>query len=494
MLKVLHTGDWHIGSFPGPEVGGQNARFQDICRCLDFQAMYAEEHRPDLIVVSGDIFHQARVWSDRGLRESRTAIDHIRRLSNVAPTVVLRGTPNHDSEEQFEMLTTAFYGDDSVSVVTEPEVLHIHTYHGQRVDVACIPGFDRGVHRAAHPGLSREEETQVFTDELAKVVLGLKAQCEPGVTSILSTHFTVPGCNMESGQTALFAQFEPVIYPDQIVRWMMILVLEPVFMRGMCETNCGSVPGRGAHYGKKHIEKWYKLDRKNTKYCAKLDIRKFYPSSKAPAVMQELRHVIKCKRMLRLCETVLNSSDGLPIGNYTSQWFANFLLQRLDHFIKEVLHIRYFVRYMDDMCLWASSKKLLHRAVKAIEKFLAGLGLVLKANWQVFPTATRAVDFLGFRFFREKTTLRKNLALRLRRRVKKTYKHTQKTGRVRARDAAAVMSYCGWLKHAHCHGFFVKYVKPYVNFKKLKEAIRHEARIRARTAYCVGNAAQPRTV
>ena len=46
MLKVLHTGDWHIGSFPGPEVGGQNARFQDICRCLDFQARYAEEHRP----------------------------------------------------------------------------------------------------------------------------------------------------------------------------------------------------------------------------------------------------------------------------------------------------------------------------------------------------------------------------------------------------------------------------------------------------------------
>ena len=95
----------------------------------------------------------------------------------------------------------------------------------------------------------------------------------------------------------------PKFYPDQIVHWMMILVLEPVFMRGMCETNCGSVPGRGAHYGKKRIEKWYKLDRKNTKYCAKLDIRKFYPSSKAPAVMQELRHVIKCKRMLRLCET-----------------------------------------------------------------------------------------------------------------------------------------------------------------------------------------------
>ena len=88
----------------------------------------------------------------------------------------------------------------------------------------------------------------------------------------------------------------PKFYPDQIIHWMMILVLEPVFMRGMCETNCGSVPGRGAHYGKKHIEKWYKLDRKNTKYCAKLDIRKFYPSSKAPAVTQELRHVTRTSR------------------------------------------------------------------------------------------------------------------------------------------------------------------------------------------------------
>ena len=58
MLKVLHTGDWHIGSFPGPEVGGQNARFQDICRCLDFQEMYAEEHRPDLIVVSANCWRR----------------------------------------------------------------------------------------------------------------------------------------------------------------------------------------------------------------------------------------------------------------------------------------------------------------------------------------------------------------------------------------------------------------------------------------------------
>lgn len=212
-LKVLHTGDWHIGNFPGPEINGENARFLDLCACLDKLAETAEQRRPDIVVISGDVFHQARVWSDRGLKESRTAISYIRRLELVAPVVVVRGTPNHDSEQQFEMLKAAFEGDGNVHVITEPKVVKIYTGAWGWVQVAGLPGFDRGVFRAAHPGLSREEETQVFTEALANIIIGLKAQCEPGVPTILSTHFTVTGCNMESGQTALFAQFEPVIEP-----------------------------------------------------------------------------------------------------------------------------------------------------------------------------------------------------------------------------------------------------------------------------------------
>lgn len=284
----------------------------------------------------------------------------------------------------------------------------------------------------------------------------------------------------------------PKFYPDQIIHWMLIMAIQPILQRGMYEFNCGSVPGRGAHYGKRYLERWYKRDRKNTKYCAKLDVRKFYPSAKSPVIMRELRRVIKCKRTLRLCEVILNSADGLPIGNYTSQWFANFLLQRLDHYIKEVLRIPHYVRYMDDMCLLSASKRALHRAVTAIREFLAGLSLQLKDNWQVFPTASRAVDFLGFRFFREKTTLRKNLSLRMRRRVKKIHCYTAKHGgKARPRDAAAVMSYAGWLNGTATNGFYEKYIRPYINFKKLKEAIRHETRVRARTAYCIGGSAQP---
>lgn len=217
MLRVLHTADWHIGSFPGPEVGGENARLKDIETCLGALVREASVERPDLAVISGDVFHQARVWSDRGLREARIAIQYIEDLSRTGCHVcVLRGTPNHDSEEQFNMLHAYFDGRDDVTIMDKPDVYHflLDTHDGPlNVDVAAIPGFDRGVYRAKHPGLSKEEEAQVFTEEIAKLVIGLKAECIPGIPCILSTHFTVIGANTESGQTQLFAQYEPVIEP-----------------------------------------------------------------------------------------------------------------------------------------------------------------------------------------------------------------------------------------------------------------------------------------
>ena len=215
-MKILHTGDWHIGNFPGPEKNGQNLRFYDIVNCLDALDEAARQIKPDLIIVAGDIFHQARVWSDRGLKENQTAVRILRQLEMTAPVIVMRGTPNHDSEEQFKALYSTFYGDDSVHIVTEPGILTYHTYHGERVQVACIPGFDRGFYRAQHPGLSKEEENEVFTKAVADMIVGLKAQAEPDIPAVLVSHFTITGCNMESGQTAFFSQFEPVVYPDTL--------------------------------------------------------------------------------------------------------------------------------------------------------------------------------------------------------------------------------------------------------------------------------------
>lgn len=84
-IRVLHTGDLHIGNFPGPEQDGENMRYKDICKCLDALVAGARESRPDIAVIAGDIFHQARVWSDRGLKEQQTVVKFLRELSEVCP-------------------------------------------------------------------------------------------------------------------------------------------------------------------------------------------------------------------------------------------------------------------------------------------------------------------------------------------------------------------------------------------------------------------------
>lgn len=212
-IRVLHTGDLHIGNFPGPEQNGENARYKDICKCLDALVAGAKESCPDVAVIAGDIFHQARVWSDRGLKENQTAVKFLRELERICPVVVMRGTPNHDSEEQFKTLESTFYGDDSVHIITEPDVGTYHSYDGKKVQIACVPGFDRGYFRAKHPGLSKEEENEIFTKAIEEIIIGLKAQCEEAAPTVLVSHYTITGCNMESGQTAFFSQFEPVVYP-----------------------------------------------------------------------------------------------------------------------------------------------------------------------------------------------------------------------------------------------------------------------------------------
>ena len=124
-------------------------------------------------------------------------------------------------------------------------------------------------------------------------------------------------------------------------------------------------------------------------------------------------------------------------GNFTSQWFANFNLQNLDHYIKEELKVPYYIRYMDDMVLFYRNKKELHKIKEKIEEFLKKEGLKIKENWQLFRTDSRPLDFLGYRFYRGYTTLRRGNFLRIRRRLKKISKKQN----LDAKDAAAVISY-----------------------------------------------------
>lgn len=287
--------------------------------------------------------------------------------------------------------------------------------------------------------------------------------------------------------------FKPQFYPDQVIHWALMLRLEPILLKSMYELCCASIKGRGIHYGKRYIEKILVNDRKYTKYCLKLDIRHFYPSIDKNILKQKFRKKIKDKDTLWLIDTIIDSSEsGVPIGNYTSQWFANFYLEDLDHYIKEQLKVKYYIRYMDDMVLFSNNKKELHKINKKIAEFLQKEHLTIKDNWQLFKTESRPLDFLGYRFNRDSetkevyTTLRKSNFLRFKRRIKKIYKKSlrnieQNKPKYSFKDACAVMSIMAWVKKSDGYGYLNKYILNYIDIADCKEVIRYETRKRQQT-------------
>lgn len=206
-MKIFHTADWHIGTFKGPEENGVNLRSLDTKRCLDTLFEKAAEEHPELVLVSGDIFHTGKTWSDRCCDEVITAIGIIEKLSATAnQVIIMRGTPNHDGEGQFRVLQTHFMDIENVHIVTTPQVVRT-----DYADIAVLPGFDKGEYRAKFPGLGKEEENEVFSRELGNIAMGLRTQCRTDRPAIFMGHYTVPGCNTESGQSQILMQFEPIV-------------------------------------------------------------------------------------------------------------------------------------------------------------------------------------------------------------------------------------------------------------------------------------------
>ena len=265
---------------------------------------------------------------------------------------------------------------------------------------------------------------------------------------------------------------------EQIVHHMVVNVLKPIFMRDMYEHSYGSIPGRGAHMAKKRIEKWIRNGGRNCKYCLKMDIRKYFDSVPHSVLKRKLAELIHDERFLKVLYEIVDAvpgERGIPIGFYTSQWFANWYLTELDHYIKEGLRAVHYVRYMDDMVIFGPNKRELHRMRKEIERVLEiNLGLKLKDNWQVFlfdyvkkngERVGRDLDFMGFRFYRDKTTLRKQLMLKATRKARRLCK---KKARKNIHDVRQMLSYLGWIDATDTYGMYRKRIKPFVSFGNLK--------------------------
>lgn len=245
-------------------------------------------------------------------------------------------------------------------------------------------------------------------------------------------------------------------YPDRIIQWAIVQVLEPIWMRTLIANTFSSLKGRGIHHGLLKLQHDLQ-DRNSTKYCLKLDIKKFYPSVDHRILKSIIRKKIKDPDVLDLLDEIIDSAPGVPIGNYLSQFFGNIYLSGFDHWNKEVNHLKYYYRYCDDIVILGSDKSLLHRVVWSIRKYLSEhLIISIKDNWQVFPTFIRGIDFLGYRCFGHFTLLRKSIVKRMTTKLKKM----QMFNTLNKHDRNVIASYHGWLCWCNSYRLVGKYITP----------------------------------
>ena len=266
---------------------------------------------------------------------------------------------------------------------------------------------------------------------------------------------------------------------EQVVHHMVVNILKPIIMKPMYYHSYGSLPGRGATKGrskkshgcKESVEKYIRTHPNECTYCVKMDIQKFFDNVPHDIIKQKFARIIHDERFLNILFQIIDSNNsdiGLPIGFYTSQWFANFYLIDLDHYIKEQLHIKAYYRYMDDIVIFGNNKTELHRVRKLIEQYLNNkLHLQMNKKWQVFKFGQRCLDFVGFRFYPNRTILRRGLMLRMTRKAKRLGRKVLQT----TYECRQMLSYKGWLNVTNTYDMYKKHIKPYISFKALQNKI-----------------------
>lgn len=267
-------------------------------------------------------------------------------------------------------------------------------------------------------------------------------------------------------------------FDEQVLQHMIVNILQPIILKGKYYHVHGSLPNTGPTKAKKTIQKWIAHDTKNIKYFLKIDIRHFFGSIPHDKLEQLIKKKIHDERFINLLHEVIDCTEiGLPLGFHTSHWLANWYLQDLDHYIKEQLKVVHYIRYMDDMVIFGPNKRELHKIRESIEKFLnKKLNLEMKSNWAVarfnYVDKTkkekgRDLDYMGYRFFRNRIIMRKSIMIKMTRKAIKIWKKDKPT----IYDCKQIMSALGWLKQTNTYSMYLKHIKPYIVFRYLKKRI-----------------------
>lgn len=253
-------------------------------------------------------------------------------------------------------------------------------------------------------------------------------------------------------------------FPDRIVQWSLYQYLNPIFDKLFIEDSYACRINKGSHKAAKRLQYWMRqIDRKPGPgwYCLKLDISKYFYRVNHEKLLAILARRIRDPDMMAFIREIVNSraepfglprgkspqdtppeewlyDTGMPIGNLTSQLFANIYLNELDQFCKHRLKIHYYIRYMDDIIILAADKGTLREWKSAIETFLREeLALDLNQKTSIRPMR-QGVEFVGVRIWPTHMKLRKSTAGRMKREVRK----------ISARYAAGKMLRADFDRHA----------------------------------------------
>jgi hypothetical protein len=245
-------------------------------------------------------------------------------------------------------------------------------------------------------------------------------------------------------------------YPDRIVQHAVMQIIEPILVPCLIRDTFQSLKGRGNHDARKRIEKAIRTH--NPKYALKFDIKQFYPSVDNQKLKNALRKKIKCSDTLWLLDNIIDSTQGLPVGNYSSQILGNFYLNGLDHYAKEQLKIKYYYRYCDDILILCDDATTAHRYRKTLFNHIKqNLNLVIKDDWRVYPVAD-GVDYVGWIFYPDRTLLRKRITRNFVRKIRFIHRnhHTIEEKHI----TSAIASYWGMFKYTNAKRLWKKHITP----------------------------------
>jgi hypothetical protein len=241
-------------------------------------------------------------------------------------------------------------------------------------------------------------------------------------------------------------------YPDRIVQHAIMNVVAPIWDSLMIDDSYSCRTGKGQHAASKRCMQFVKRN----KFCLQCDVSKFYPSIDHEIVFDIIQEKIKDKDLLWLLHDIINSAEGgknAPIGNYTSQWFGNLYMNKVDMRVKHIYKVKDYIRYCDDFLFFSNNKEDLKRIGADISEYM-GRDLKLKLSKCNLFNTSQGVDFLGYRHFPDgKILVRKRTAKRIRRNMKQI-PYLYEKGFITAGQALSkVASANGWLKYANSYNF-----------------------------------------